>query len=65
MFPLRDVIPSRTTPVVTTSLIVVNSLAWAYELTLPPDVRADFLQLYGVVPAAFSLPTLEIGRAHV
>ena len=32
MIPLRDVIPSRTTPVVTVTLIVVNLLAFFYYL---------------------------------
>ena len=37
MIPLRDVIPSRTTPFVTVSLIALNALAWFFELTLPAD----------------------------
>jgi hypothetical protein len=28
MIPLRDVIPTRTTPVVTTSLIAINALVF-------------------------------------
>ena len=34
MIPLRDVIPSRTTPYVTIGLIVVNVLVFLYEATL-------------------------------
>ena len=34
MFPVSDVIPSRTTPVVTISLIALNAVAFLYELTL-------------------------------
>jgi membrane associated rhomboid family serine protease len=51
MIPLRDVIPSRTTPLVTIGLIVANTLAWFYELSLPPDVLPAFLRSYGVVAA--------------
>ena len=58
MIPLRDVIPSRSTPYITVTLIALNALAWFYELALPNDVLPVFLQAYGVVPAAFSLPTL-------
>ena len=58
MFPLRDVIPSRTTPYITVTLIILNALAWFYELALPRDVLPVFLQVYGVVPADFSPPTL-------
>ena len=58
MIPLRDVIPSRTTPYITVALIVLNGLAWFYELAVPEDLLPVFLQTYGVVPASFSAPTL-------
>jgi membrane associated rhomboid family serine protease len=54
MFPLSDVIPSRTTPVVTVGLIALNALAFLYELRLS-DAELDHLaRSAGVVPAAFS-----------
>jgi membrane associated rhomboid family serine protease len=58
MIPLRDVIPSRTTPYVTVTIIVINAIAWFFELMLPREVLPAFLQAYGVVPADFSAPTL-------
>src|SRR5260221_6531076 len=58
MIPLRDVIPSRTTPYITVTIIVLNALAWLFELSLPHDVLNEFLTVYGVVPAHFSAPTL-------
>jgi membrane associated rhomboid family serine protease len=58
MIPLRDVIPSRTTPYITITIIVLNALAWLFELSLPHDVLNEFLTIYGVVPAYFSAPTL-------
>ena len=58
MIPLRDVIPSRTTPYVTVTLIVMCGLAWFYELAVPEDLLPVFLQTYGVVPASLSAPTL-------
>ncbi len=58
MFPLRDVIPSRTVPFITVTIIALNALAWVFELAIPRDSLPVFLQLYGVVPAEFSPPTL-------
>ena len=58
MIPLRDVIPSRTTPYITVTIIVLNALAWLFELSLPHDALNEFLTVYGVVPAYFSWPTL-------
>jgi membrane associated rhomboid family serine protease len=57
MIPLRDVIPSRTAPVVTIGLIAVNALAFLYELALGEDVERLLFTL-GLVPAAFSWLTL-------
>ena len=57
MIPLRDVIPSRTTPVVTISLIVLNVLVFLYELSLGDAVN-DFTLYFGLVPAAFSWVTV-------
>jgi len=58
MIPLRDVIPSLTTPYITVTIIVLNALAWLYELTLPREYLDQFLRTFGVVPAYFSAPTL-------
>jgi membrane associated rhomboid family serine protease len=53
VIPLRDVIPSRTTPVVTISLVVLNSLVFLYQLTLGERVE-EFVYTFGLVPANFS-----------
>jgi membrane associated rhomboid family serine protease len=53
MIPLRDVIPSRTTPVVTVSLIVVNALVFFYQLSLGEAIN-EFVLYFGLIPAAFS-----------
>ncbi len=58
MIPLRDIIPSRTTPVITVTIIVLNALAWLFEISLGPRQLNQFLYVYGVVPAQFSAPTL-------
>jgi membrane associated rhomboid family serine protease len=58
MIPLRDVIPSRTTPYITVTIIVLNALAWFLELSLPREALPLFLQVYGVVPAQLHALTL-------
>ena len=58
MIPLRDVIPSRTTPYITVTIIVLNALAWLYEVMLPHELLTNFLTVYGVVPADLTWPTL-------
>ena len=58
MIPLRDVIPSRTTPHITITIIGLNALAWLFELSLPHEDLNRFLAAFGVVPAYFAWPTL-------
>ncbi len=58
MIPLRDIIPSRTTPVFTVTIIALNAIGWLFELSLSSDALTDFLLEFGVVPAYFSAPTL-------
>jgi membrane associated rhomboid family serine protease len=58
VIPLRDVVPSRTTPYITITIIALNALAWLFELSLPHDVLNEFIRFYGVVPAAFTKATL-------
>ena len=58
MFPLSDVIPSRTTPVVTVSLIALNALVFLFELTLSDRELQLFALSYGVVPADFTWPSI-------
>ena len=56
MFPLRDDNPSRTTPVFTVGLILVNALVFIYQLSLglggPDGARAGeaFILEFGLVP---------------
>ena len=57
MIPLRDVIPSRTTPYVTVTLIVLNGLIFAYQFLLGSGVQ-EFIYVFGLVPAEFSWPTV-------
>ena len=55
MIPLRDVIPSRTTPGVTITLIVLNVLIYLFGLMLTDQGREAFIYTFGLVPAFFSV----------
>lgn len=57
MIPLRDVIPSRTTPYVTIALVVTNALVFLYQFSLGPAAR-DFAFTFGLIPAFFSWPAV-------
>jgi membrane associated rhomboid family serine protease len=58
MFPVSDVIPSRTTPFVTVGLIALNALVFLHQLTLSDRQLQLFVENYGVVPAYFSWMTV-------
>jgi membrane associated rhomboid family serine protease len=58
MFPVSDVIPSKTIPGVTIALIALNVMTFLYELRLTPAELQMFVQLFGSVPADFSWLTL-------
>ena len=53
MIPIRDTIPTSLRPVVNTTLIVLNVLAFLFELSLGPNLDA-FIRAYGLVPTHVS-----------
>lgn len=55
MIPFRDVIPSRTKPLVTVSLIVLSGIGFVYQLALARAAE-DLVLRYGLIPGAFSWP---------
>src|SRR3984893_1402371 len=58
MIPLRDTIPSRTTPVVTILIIIANVFVFLYMLSLDPSSQNHFIRQYALVPARFNLSAL-------
>ena len=58
MFPVSDVIPSRTVPVVTVGLIAINALVFLYQVSLGPADLRMFMTSYAVIPAWFWWPSL-------
>src|SRR5262249_40389750 len=65
MIPFRDNIPSRSFPIVTIFIILVNVFAFLYELSLCRYLE-PFLCHYGVVPAAlFAWPQSDLPLSAV
>jgi membrane associated rhomboid family serine protease len=58
MIPLKDVIRSRTRPLVTTTIIVINALVFVLQLSLPPADVERFIFTFGLMPASFSIGNL-------
>jgi len=58
MFPVSDVIPSRTVPFVTVGLIAANVLVFLYQLSLDSTGLRMFMASYAVIPAWFWWPSL-------
>lgn len=69
MIPLRDAHPSRSVPLVTLALIVLNCVVFFYELALPPAGLRQLVFTFGMVPAKVAaLPTnpdVSLGDATV
>jgi membrane associated rhomboid family serine protease len=58
MIPLRDTEPSHSFPFVTVAIIVLNALAFFYELSLGPYELNFFIAHYGLIPARPQLTDL-------
>lgn len=58
MIPLRDVIPSRTRPWVTVSIIALNVLAFLSASSLDRRAFEAALDAWGLVPAEFRWPAV-------
>src|SRR5436309_549265 len=58
MIPLRDIIPSRTVPYITVTIIVLNALALMFRPPLPAELLPGVPPIFGLVPANFHAATL-------
>jgi hypothetical protein len=58
MIPIRDAIRSKTFPIVNLLIIVLNVLAFLWQLSQGPHLREVF-SLYGIVPVRYSDPGLS------
>ena len=50
VIPLRDNVPTRTFPIITVTLLVVNTLVFVYAAFMPVGEEAAFVTRYGLVP---------------
>ncbi len=53
LIPLYDENPSRTTPFITIGFIILNILAFLYEISLGPNLNS-FINSYAMIPARLS-----------
>src|SRR5271165_5286593 len=51
-----DSVPSRSVPVVTRTLILINVVVFFFELALPQETLEQAFYLFGIVPARFAHP---------
>ena len=51
MLPLHDDTPTNSTPVVTVTIIIVCSLVFLYQSSLPPNPGEIFVYQFGAIPA--------------
>ncbi len=58
MIPLRDVIPTRTTPWINMALIAANLIVYVHEFLLPHAALVRFIFDFGLIPSRFSLPAV-------
>ena len=58
MIPLRDTVRSKNFPAVNTALIVVNVIAFLWQLSQGPRLE-DVFFLYGIVPLRYSDPSVS------
>jgi len=63
MIPLRDNVPSRSFPAVTTLLIVINVLAFLYQLSLGPQLEG-FMQQFAVIPYRYFHTTFSAATSR-
>jgi len=67
MFPIMTTVATRYAPIVTWSLILVNTIVFLGEIALPAGAQQAFLQHYALIPARFFHPDWAanhgVGRA--
>lgn len=55
VIPIRDNIPTRSFPIITVSLVVVNTAVFVYAAFMPGWAEKGFVLKYGLVPREFLL----------
>ncbi len=60
MIPIQDTIPSRSFPVITWALILLNTLIFALEASLSPAELERLVYAFGVIPARYTHPAWAV-----
>ena len=50
MIPFKDDVPTRTRPVVTVGLIIINCVVFVFQQSLPVDLQTEMIYLFGATP---------------
>jgi membrane associated rhomboid family serine protease len=50
MIPLKDDVPTRTFPIITIGIVLVNIFIFAWSLTLPAGLERGLVQKYALIP---------------
>ena len=59
MIPIRDTTPSKTVPVVNNTIIGINVVFFLVQMAQGP-AQNQFVYLYGLVPAKFTVPQVSV-----
>lgn len=65
MIPLKDINPSRTTPFVNITIILINVAVFFYQVTLPVGAQKAFIFSHGAIPGRIAALTAGHGTAEV
>jgi len=58
MIPLRDTVPTKNYPLVNNIIIGINVVIFLYQF-IQPVGQGDFIYIYGLVPARYSVPQIN------
>ena len=61
MIPIRDENPTRRTPFVTVSFIILNCLVFFYQISLQHSLQEAFIYRFGAIPANILSSSSSIG----
>jgi membrane associated rhomboid family serine protease len=61
MFPIQDTVQSRSLPLVTWGIILLNGLVFLYEVSLPPEHLEALVAVLGLVPARLGADPIAFG----
>jgi membrane associated rhomboid family serine protease len=59
MIPLRDTTPTRNYPVINTAIIGINVVVYFVQYLQGAEIN-QFIYIYGLVPARYSLPQIYV-----